>query len=66
MLHFIVANLSADLFVAVIACCANTVCFKLLNNGFNRIGGNAGTETLVFGKIAGKIAGEEAVKGEKQ
>ena len=31
-------------------------------HGFNRIGGNAGTETLVFGKIAG----EEAAKGEKQ
>ena len=28
-------------------------------HGFNRIGGNAGTETLVFGKIAG----EEAAKG---
>ena len=28
-------------------------------HGFNRIGGNAGTETLVFGKIAGK----EAAKG---
>ena len=31
-------------------------------HGFNRIGGNAGTETLVFGKIAG----EEAAKGAKK
>ena len=30
-------------------------------HGFNRIGGNAGTETLVFGRIAG----EEAAKGAK-
>ena len=29
-------------------------------HGFNRIGGNAGTETLVFGKIAGKEAAKEA------
>ena len=29
-------------------------------HGFNRIGGNAGTETLVFGKIAGKEAAKVA------
>jgi succinate dehydrogenase/fumarate reductase flavoprotein subunit len=27
-------------------------------HGFNRIGGNAGTETLVFGRIAGQQAAD--------
>ena len=30
-------------------------------HGFNRIGGNAGTEVLVFGRIAGDEAAKEAM-----
>ena len=32
-------------------------------HGFNRIGGNAGTETLVFGRIAGREAAAFAMEG---
>ena len=32
-------------------------------HGFNRIGGNAGTETLVFGRIAGEEAASFAERG---